>query len=243
MCPLIVSISSLHLSGQEARLPGIYHHPELCWWGKCLRGTEKLIKINLAFTFSTWCLRRHCRGGHGNGWTSCPLFFIISLCLRCLYVQWQEWSEEGLAQWPWSSQWAAPCGRTGWTTLQAEPHFLSPFLAEASLKKGERKQEHKGWYRQPSAPLCPQITHTSYLVSFNPDRQPYFTFSFCALCEFNYRNSVLFSSSVNSLLWLKLCGHRPRCKILDNERGKTWTLPERKQQTGLLRLSPLFPRK
>lgn len=181
MCPLIVSISSLHLSGQEARLPGIYHHPELCWWGKCLRGTEKLIKINLAFTFSTWCLRRHCRGGHGNGWTSCPLFFIISLCLRCLYVQWQEWSEEGLAQWPWSSQWAAPCGRTGWTTLQAEPHFLSPFLAEASLKKGERKQEHKGWYRQPSAPLCPQITHTSYLVSFNPDRQPYFTFSFCAL--------------------------------------------------------------
>lgn len=118
MCPLIVSIRSLHLSGQEACLPGIYHHPELCQWGKCLRDTEKLIKINLAFTFSTWCLRRHCREGHGNGWTSCPLFFIISLCLRCLFVQWREWSEEGLAQWPWSSQRAAPCGRTLWTTLQ-----------------------------------------------------------------------------------------------------------------------------
>lgn len=51
----------------------------------------------------------------------------------------------------------------------AEPHFLSPFIVEAYLekKKRERKQEHRGWYRQTSAPLCPQITHTSYLVSSN----------------------------------------------------------------------------
>lgn len=180
MCPLIVSIRSLHLSGQEACLPGIYHHPELCQWGKCLRDTEKLIKINLAFTFSTWCLRRHCREGHGNGWTSCPLFFIISLCLRCLFVQWREWSEEGLAQWPWSSQRATPCGRTLWTTLQEGCRaslLVSLHCWGISEKKRERKQEHRGWYRQPSAPLCPQITHASYLVSSNSDKHNFISLS------------------------------------------------------------------
>lgn len=182
MCLLTVSISSLHLLGQEANLPGLYHHPELCWWGKCLRGTEKLIKLNLAFTFSTWCLRSHCREGRGNGWTNCPLL-IISLCLRCLFVQWREWSEEGLAQLPWSSQWAAPCGTTVWTTLQegCRASLTVSLYCWGISEKRERKQEHRGWCRQPSAPLCPQIIHTSYLVSSNSDKQPHFTFSFCAL--------------------------------------------------------------
>lgn len=61
----------------------------------------------------------------------------------------------------------------------AEPHFLSPFIVEASLKKKkrERKQEHRGWYRQPSAPLCPQITHASYLVSSNSDKHNFISLS------------------------------------------------------------------
>lgn len=37
-------------------LPPISHHCELCEWRRCLCDTEELIKINLAFTPSTWCL-------------------------------------------------------------------------------------------------------------------------------------------------------------------------------------------
>lgn len=139
MCLLIVSISSLHLLGREASLPGIYHHPGLCWWGKCLRSTEKLIKINLAFTFSTWCLRRHCREGRGNGWTSCPLFLIIiSLCLRCLFcpavgVVWGGAGATALVLPVGSPLQEGPCEPL--YKKDAEPHFLSPFIAEASLKK------------------------------------------------------------------------------------------------------------
>lgn len=148
------------------------------------------------------------------------LFLIISLCFRCLLLSsggsglrrgWGNCPDPPSGQPPAEG----PCEPL--YKKDAEPHFLSPFIAEASLKKRERKQEHRGWCRQPSAPLCPQIIHTSYLVSSNSDNQPHFTFLFCALSV----NLIIRIDCYRQALWIVCFG----LNYVATDQGEKFLIP------------------
>lgn len=129
---------------------------------RCLRDTEKLIKINLAVPSAPGVYKEsHHRNGHWNGQTRCPILVISLLPPQVPFV-YHGRGGLGRSGWglPWSSQ-RATLYRSSPARKLRESIYA---IMEPSPLFHPLPSDAHGVLRQPHAPLYPHATHNSFLL-------------------------------------------------------------------------------